>query len=1064
MATEKQTLLFELRLDEADIEKRLIENRKRADEVRASIAALKKQYKDGAVGVDEYQRQLLALEKQQKQATTQIREDSKTLEQNEKVRQSAKGSVDQLRANLSLMAQQWTKLSKEQRENTDEGKALTQSLKEQADALNETKKGAGDYTSNIGRYRESIEPLIQELVKLEEYQKLERQVIGFQVAINKSAQESGQSFEEVQNKVKSYGGAIRGTVAEVVKLEKAQETLEEGSDAYEKIGFKIGALNKKISETPKEAKKASESLQEVDQVFTGGAISGFKEKVTGAIQGLNGMKVGLTGIKAALAASGIGLLVIILGAVISFLTKSQEGMDFLARKMAFLGGLVKPLERSVISLGKWLIDAFTSPKKALKELGDFIVENLINRFKAFGVILQAIRNRDLTALTNGFLQLGTGVENVTGKIDAMSQSAINAARAAEGLVKAQQALREAELGAQVAAAKNITAIERYKKLAEDVTKGTGVRLSAAQKAYDLEQQGLRNNISLQQRKIGLLQQEAKQNNNNFESRKAIAEAQVELATMEADSLGKQTELQNQLNSIKQEAADKAKGARQKELQDALTLAQLELEIARQTGKETLRLEETVLQKQFAIDTEGLNKKSKLYLLYEAKLQADMAKLRIDKQAEALKLESDTRIAGIEAQLAIVKTGSAQELRLIQERIRAKAEQDRKAAETEIQDLKLRAATIRKIDAEAKRDQRNAEIQFVESQTQLAQDEADRRKQIAKNLTDRLKDEISRRRMAQIDTELSGVQAGTKKELNLRLQALRAQRDQELAQTGLLEEEKAAIRARYARQEKDLQTQFFQEQFNRIAETASQITAAQSKIVEASYTSQIAALDKQQQVATQSAGLSADMRAKIEEDFAKRREEIEREAAKKRKKIASAENFINTAKAITAAFSNPFPINLIQAALAAVMGAKQQQVIDAQTFAAGGVGYVSDRRGSYVTGPGTGKSDSIHARISHGESVINAESTRKFYPVLSWINEQGGGRRFPNLSAQVPRVSPSMPRTYAFGGVPTGSGSDYGQMKRAFSEALREMPSPVVSVVDVIDKSSSYQSAEVYADV
>ena len=50
-------------------------------------------------------------------------------------------------------------------------------------------------------------------------------------------------------------------------------------------------------------------------------------------------------------------------------------------------------------------------------------------------------------------------------------------------------------------------------------------------------------------------------------------------------------------------------------------------------------------------------------------------------------------------------------------------------------------------------------------------------------------------------------------------------------------------------------------------------------------------------------------------------------------------------------------------------------------------------GGLVGGIGTGTSDSVNARLSKGESVINARSTRMFRPLLSQINEAGGGRGF-----------------------------------------------------------------------
>lgn len=50
-------------------------------------------------------------------------------------------------------------------------------------------------------------------------------------------------------------------------------------------------------------------------------------------------------------------------------------------------------------------------------------------------------------------------------------------------------------------------------------------------------------------------------------------------------------------------------------------------------------------------------------------------------------------------------------------------------------------------------------------------------------------------------------------------------------------------------------------------------------------------------------------------------------------------------------------------------------------------------GGRVTGAGTGTSDSIPAMLSNGESVINARSTEMFAPLLSAINQLGGGVPF-----------------------------------------------------------------------
>jgi len=109
-----------------------------------------------------------------------------------------------------------------------------------------------------------------------------------------------------------------------------------------------------------------------------------------------------------------------------------------------------------------------------------------------------------------------------------------------------------------------------------------------------------------------------------------------------------------------------------------------------------------------------------------------------------------------------------------------------------------------------------------------------------------------------------------------------------------------------------------------------------------------------------------------------------------KGAAVAQATINTYQAATNALAMtpaPPPFPMIAAGVAVAAGlANVNKILNTSTdvqFATGGV----------VGGGGTGTSDSVRARLSRGESVVNARSTRMFKPLLSAINEAGGGRRF-----------------------------------------------------------------------
>ena len=88
--------------------------------------------------------------------------------------------------------------------------------------------------------------------------------------------------------------------------------------------------------------------------------------------------------------------------------------------------------------------------------------------------------------------------------------------------------------------------------------------------------------------------------------------------------------------------------------------------------------------------------------------------------------------------------------------------------------------------------------------------------------------------------------------------------------------------------------------------------------------------------------------------------------------------------IAQAQSVPFPANIaaIATTVATIIAniATAVKTVKSAKFSTGG----------YVSGEGTGTSDSIPAMLSNGESVNNARSTSMFAPIYSSLNQMGGG--------------------------------------------------------------------------
>lgn len=156
-----------------------------------------------------------------------------------------------------------------------------------------------------------------------------------------------------------------------------------------------------------------------------------------------------------------------------------------------------------------------------------------------------------------------------------------------------------------------------------------------------------------------------------------------------------------------------------------------------------------------------------------------------------------------------------------------------------------------------------------------------------------------------------------------------------------------------------------------------------------------------------------------------------------KMIALGEIAVNTGKAIAAgvagAMAVPFPANIpaIVTTIATIMAniATAISTVKSAKFAKGGLVEVEKKHhyagGGFVSGAGSGTSDSIHAMLSNGESVMTAAATRMYAPILSALNQSAGGN--------------------AIGGSNNGGEE---MLARAVARGMAAAPAPVVTVEEI----------------
>jgi hypothetical protein len=86
-------------------------------------------------------------------------------------------------------------------------------------------------------------------------------------------------------------------------------------------------------------------------------------------------------------------------------------------------------------------------------------------------------------------------------------------------------------------------------------------------------------------------------------------------------------------------------------------------------------------------------------------------------------------------------------------------------------------------------------------------------------------------------------------------------------------------------------------------------------------------------------------------------------------------------------------------------------------------------------------------LSNGESVINARSTNMFAPLLSAINQAGGGKAF---------ASGGVATTFGVSqSIGNSLGIDYDLLAVKIADANRSLPTPVLPLANFHDANNSY---------
>jgi hypothetical protein len=870
-----------------------------------------------------------------KETKKEYQEVEKALLNQGKAMDVAEGSIAAMRLELSKTQKQYINLSQAERENQLIGGEMQKQIKAQSDELKKLEKEIGITSRSVGDY--------------------------------------GQALEGALPLMGGFGGQIQQVIGTVSQLKTVLTSL------------KVAILAQ--TATTEANTVATETNTVATEANTTAIIGG-----TGATQLFS---KALRVFKVALAATGIGLLVIALGSMYAMLTKTQSGMDKLGRFMNAVGA---------------------------------VVNVTVQRFAAFGQGLWDLFSGIADVIESAFLA-------VTGDFTAAQK------KYEEGSKKMAKATEE--MGA---------AFDGYGKAVKKASQ-------EAQKAYDLEQQRIKTAGKLKDRIAELnreseLSEEIEGNNTLSWNERTAAIIRSAKAQSEAAKLSAQL-IQGEIDELKRKQQFEAETTesiqalkdKERELYEANTAAIIKGANIRKVANQ---LEQDLIEKNLDILIDGFDNQKTINerLISDEKRTFNFRKGLLEETKKLQQISLNNEVKEIEKttdkKINVNDLIATSDAKVLNEKIRLlglseimetrllevirdnrTATNDLATADTELNESRiaflneviaktdeLKIANIKNSKEQAIAEENlryDREVAEIKSQILIADKDEEltnalneKKKQIeiehVKNIQDINIDSLKEQNDKEAKLlEISLLQQGTTRE-GIEL-ALRENRILALQEEIELKKE---INEEATEEELEL-ARLKSEKLNEITAEQSEIEKqikesglqAIDSLAGAYFDSQNRRIDQSAKREIEALTLKKEAGLITQEEFEKQRLAIDKKAFEQKKRTSTREAIINGALAVTKAFATAgYPAGLVTAALAAIQTGIQVAAIQAQTFAKGGLlNGASHANGGIPISVG----GSSIVEAEGGEAIINKRSTRMFAPVLSAINQAGGGVPIPSVS-------------------------------------------------------------------
>jgi len=325
-----------------------------------------------------------------KENSAGIRENSKELKTNAASVASAGDSINGMRARVADLQKSYNSLSTTARESSV-GKAISAEMLSLNTNINKANVSVGNFKDNIGNYAGTLASIPG---PIGEIGAATQQTLGIM----------SDGYGKVKDIIKDYIASIAA--------EKGARALATAANEAATVAEKELSLAKEEGTATSEQQATAEALRATATVAAAVATD-----VSSASLKL---------FKIALASTGIGAIVVLLGSLVAYFTQTETGARTLTKVTAAMGAIFKEFTGFLakgVQHARDFIDGIKSFPDLMSKIGTAIETNLLNRLKSVGTLFSGLVDimkgdfiKGGKEVVDGLGGIGTGVLNITDKI------------------------------------------------------------------------------------------------------------------------------------------------------------------------------------------------------------------------------------------------------------------------------------------------------------------------------------------------------------------------------------------------------------------------------------------------------------------------------------------------------------------------------------------------------------------------------------------------------------------------------------------------------------------------